>query len=72
MIETELRQIIENMVTEMVQKDKPPMPHVTKNMNTEPIPENTKNSVSVSSCLYKEAGDHVSVKTWVKFLTHTR
>lgn len=45
MIETELRKIIENMVTEMVQKDKPPMPHVTKNMNTEPIPENTKNSV---------------------------
>ena len=42
MIETELRKIFENMVTEMVQKDKPPMPHVTKNMNTEPIPENTK------------------------------
>ena len=45
MIETELRKIIENMVTEMVQKDKPPMPHVTKNMNTEPIPENTKSNV---------------------------
>lgn len=45
MIETELRKIIENMVTEMVQKDKPPMPHVTKNMNTEPIPENTKSKV---------------------------
>lgn len=45
MIETELRKIIENMVTEMVQKDKPPMPHVTKNMNTEPIPENTKSNI---------------------------
>ena len=45
MIETELRKIIENMVTEMVQKDKPPMPHVTKNMNAEPIPENTKSKV---------------------------
>lgn len=45
MIETELRKIIENMVTEMVQKDKPPMPHVTKNMNTEPIHENTKSNI---------------------------
>ena len=38
MIETELRKIIENMVNEMVQKENP-SPHVTKNMNTEPIPE---------------------------------
>ena len=38
MIETELRKIIENMVSEMVQKEKP-TPHITKNMDTEPIPE---------------------------------
>lgn len=44
MIETELRKIIEDMVNEMVQKDKPPTPHVTKNMNTEPIPEPAYNN----------------------------
>lgn len=39
MIETELRKIIENMVSEMVQKETKPTPHITKNMDTEPIPE---------------------------------
>ena len=39
MIETELRKIIENMVSEMVQKEAKPTPHITKNMDTEPIPE---------------------------------
>ena len=39
MIETELRKLIENMVNEMVQKDNAPKPHVTKNVNTEPVPE---------------------------------
>ena len=39
MIETELRKIIENMVSEMVQKESKGTPHITKNMDTEPIPE---------------------------------
>lgn len=39
MIETELRKLIENMVNEMVQKDSIPKPHVTKNINTEPVPK---------------------------------
>lgn len=43
MVETELRKLIENMVNEMVQKDSAPKPHVTKNINTEPVrePRNT-------------------------------
>ncbi len=39
MIETELRKIIEDMVNDMVLKENPDKPHVTKNMNTEPIAE---------------------------------
>ncbi len=39
MIESELRKLIENMVNEMVQKDDSPKPHITKNINTEPIAE---------------------------------
>lgn len=39
MIETELRKIIENMVSEMVQKENKATPHITKNMDTEPVPE---------------------------------
>lgn len=39
MVESELRKMIENMVNEMVEKDKISPPHITKNLNTEPIPE---------------------------------
>ncbi|MEE1043160.1 MAG: ethanolamine ammonia-lyase subunit EutC [Clostridia bacterium] len=45
MIETELRKLIENMVTEMVQKEVSDTPHITKNLNTEPIPEARKENV---------------------------
>ncbi len=41
MIETELRKLIEDMVNDMVLKESPQKPHVTKNMNTEPISEPT-------------------------------
>lgn len=50
MVETELRKMIENMVNEMVQKDNSPKPHVTKNMNTEPIPEPDRTKVD-DKCL---------------------
>ncbi len=50
MIETELRKLIENMVNEMVQKDTCPKPHVTKNLNTEPVPEPKNNNVE-NKCL---------------------
>ena len=43
MVETELRKLIEDMVEEMVKKDHSPKPHVTKNLNTEPISEPEKN-----------------------------
>lgn len=39
MIETELRKLIEDMVNDMVQKDNSPKPHITKNLNTEPVCE---------------------------------
>jgi len=39
MVETELRKLIENMVSEMMVKENSPKPHITKNINTEPIPE---------------------------------
>ncbi len=45
MVETELRKLIEDMVSEMVKKDSSPKPHITKNLNTEPISEPHKNSV---------------------------
>lgn len=49
MVETELRKLIENMVNEMVQKDNAPKPHITKNINTEPISENrAKDEVRVT------------------------
>ena len=50
MVETELRKLIENMVAEMVQKDNAPKPHVTKNINTEPIPENRSTNIE-DKCL---------------------
>ncbi len=50
MIETELRKLIENMVNEMVQKDNSPKPHVTKNVNTEPVPEPRKTNIE-DKCL---------------------
>ncbi len=50
MIETELRKLIENMVNEMVQKDNSPKPHITKNINTEPVPEPRSNNVE-DKCL---------------------
>lgn len=39
MVETELRKLIEDMVNDMVLKDNAEKPHVTKNMNTEPVTE---------------------------------
>ncbi len=42
MVETEIRKLIENMVTEMVAKENPTKPHVTKNLNTEPVLEPKK------------------------------
>ena len=50
MVETELRKLIENMVAEMVKKDNSPKPHVTKNINTEPIPENRNTNIE-DKCL---------------------
>lgn len=50
MVETELRKLIENMVNEMVQKENLPKPHITKNLNTEPIPEPKKSNIE-SGCI---------------------
>ena len=45
MVETELRKLIEDMVAEMVKNDNWPKPHITKNLNTEPISEQHNNNV---------------------------
>ena len=50
MIETELRKMIENMVNEMVQKEGADTPHITKNLNTEPLPEGKNNNID-DKCL---------------------
>ncbi|MBQ2284370.1 MAG: ethanolamine ammonia-lyase subunit EutC [Clostridia bacterium] len=50
MIETELRKIIENMVNEMVVKDSGTKPHITKNIDTEPMKKTQNNNVE-DKCL---------------------
>ena len=59
MIETELRKIIENMVNEMVVKDSGTKPHITKNIDTEPM----KKTQNIESYLLSK---QISSSLWLK------